>query len=418
MIRRLLVFLALCSLPVAAQQKSAPVSGTGDWPQWRGPARDGAVPAASVPKTWPKAYAEKWRVDIGEGYSSPVTSGGRVFIHSRKDPLEVVTAVNAVDGKTIWQQSYPAPYPKNQYAVKMGRGPNATPLVAGTRIFTFGATGMLVAWDAATGKNLWQKDFSPKVDFSKLFCGTSASPVIANGLVVAQAGSDVGGGVIVGLDPATGAVKWEWKGAGPGYASPLVINVGNSSQIVTMTNSSVVGLDAKTGQQLWTAAFPDDWHENITTPVWTGDTLIVSGTRQGTHAYRLVPAGAMWKAEQLWKSPESSMYMSTPVVADGLIYGMSDKRKGMFVAVDIKTGAVKWRTEGREGMNTVVQLLPQHIAFLTDEAKLVLAKRNTADFTADQKYDLPVSATWGAPIWLGADLILRDAAGLVRLSGK
>ena len=173
----------------------------------------------------------------------------------------------------------------------MAKGPNATPLLAGNRLFTMGASAVLNAWDTRTGKQLWTKDFSKSVDTSKLFCGTAASPLLFNGLVVIQVGSDVHGGQIMALDPATGAARWEWRGAGPGYASPVIINVAGGPQIVSMTNGSIIGLDGK-GAELWSVPFPDEWHENIVTPTWTGTHLIVSGPRQGTHALRGAGTGS------------------------------------------------------------------------------------------------------------------------------
>ena len=121
-----------------------------------------------------------------------------------------------------------------------------------------------------------------------MFCGTAASPLIVNGRLVVQIGSDIHGGQVLALNPATGATEWEWRGLGPGYASPVLIEVAGSQQIVTMTEGSIVGLDGKAGKELWSVPFPDEWHENIATPLWTGAQLIVSGTRQGTHAYTLV----------------------------------------------------------------------------------------------------------------------------------
>jgi outer membrane protein assembly factor BamB len=407
-------FQIIIAIVLSVSAQSPPAR---EWTQWRGPNRDGIVPAAQVPADWPAAFGSAWRVEVGEGYSSPVVAGTRVFVHSRKDPKELVTAIDLPSGKTVWQQVYDAPYQKNQYAVRMGKGPNATPLVAEARLFTLGATGILNAWDTASGKRLWEQNYTKEVDFSKLFCGTAASPVLAHGLVVVQVGSDVHGGRILALDPATGATKWQWRGPGPGYASPVIITVGATSQLVTMTNQSIVGLDARTGRELWTAPFPDEWHENIVTPTWTGRHLIVSGTRQGTQAYTLSETGGAWQAKQVWKVTDASMYMSTPVAGDGLIYGLSDKRKGHFVALDESTGAVKWATEGREGDFASVLLTPKHVLFLTNGADLVVARRG-GTFAIDKKYDLGASETWSAPVIVGRDLVIRDAAGVSRLSAK
>jgi outer membrane protein assembly factor BamB len=136
-----LVFLLLLFVqPTSAQ----------DWTQWRGPARDGSVTAKNTPTAWPEGLRQTWRVDVGEGFSSPVISGQRAFVHARRDPEEIVVALDLKDGKVLWQQKYQATFQKNQYAVNMAKGPNATPLVAGDRLFTLGVTGVLAAWDTAT----------------------------------------------------------------------------------------------------------------------------------------------------------------------------------------------------------------------------------------------------------------------------
>ena len=115
------------------------VTGTAtaqEWTQWRGPARDGSVTDRNAPAAWPESLKRTWRVEIGEGYSSPVVSAGRAFVHGRRDPEEIVASINLADGKILWEQKYQAPFKKNQYAVEMAKGPNATPLVAGNRLFT------------------------------------------------------------------------------------------------------------------------------------------------------------------------------------------------------------------------------------------------------------------------------------------
>src|SRR5687767_4766584 len=122
-----------------------------EWTQWRGPARDGMIPASLVPPQWPAAITRQWAVEIGEGFSSPVAISGRVFVHSRQDPEEIVTAIDLNTGKVVWQHKYQAAFKKNQYATQMAKGPNSTPLVAGSRLYTLGVTGILTAWNIADG---------------------------------------------------------------------------------------------------------------------------------------------------------------------------------------------------------------------------------------------------------------------------
>lgn len=395
---------ALLGSPAAAQ----------DWPQWRGPGRDGTVPAATALDDWTRSLHRLWRVEVGEGYSSPVMADGRAFVHGRRDPYEVVTAVELASGEIAWQRNYAAHFSQNRYAVERAKGPHATPLVAGGRLFTLGVTGVLSAWNPQTGDLLWRNDYSASVDTSKLFCGTAASPLVAGGALVVQIGSDVAGGRVITLDPATGAERWVWRGAGPGYASPVVIAPGGEAQIVTLTEGSVEGIDAATGAALWSVPFPDEWHENIVTPVWTGTHLVVSGPRRGTVALSLHRSDGRWRAAEAWANPEVTMYMSTPVFADGTLYGYSSKRKGQLVALDAATGAVRWATAGREGEHASVLLAPAHVLFLTNNAELVAARRLPARFEETARHPVADSETWAMPVPLADGLLVRDGGGLLR----
>ena len=387
----------------------------GQWPQWRGPARDGSVAAAAVPK-WPDAWKRAWRVDVGEGYSSPVVSGSRVFVHSRKDPDELVTAIDLASGKVLWQQKYTSPFNKNQYARNMAKGPHSTPLAAGDLVITIGGSGVVSAWNAATGALAWRKDYSSTVDLSKLFTGTASSPLLEGGSVMVQVGSDVHGGQILALDPKTGTERWTWKGKGPGYASPIVFVAAGTRQIAMMTNGSVEGLDAKSGASLWSVPFPDEWHENIVTPIWTGTHLIVSGTRAGTHAYTIAQSGGKWQATQAWKNPDIAMYMSTPVLAGGTLYGLSSRKRGQFVAVDAASGALKWATEGRATNHASILLTPTHVLILTTAGELLLVKPTAAKYEEERRYTVADSETWAVPVVLAEGLIVRDATGVVKLT--
>jgi outer membrane protein assembly factor BamB len=400
--------VVVLTLPLRAQE----------WAQWRGPSRDGVVSAANAPAPWPASYTQTWRVAVGEGYSSPVIAGGRVFTHSRTDPAEIVTAIDLATGKVAWQQRYDAGFTKNQYATAMAKGPHATPLVAAGRVFTLGVTGVLTAWDAAAGRQLWRHDYSSEVDTSKLFCGTAASPLMAGGLLIVQVGSDTKSGKILGLDPATGVARWTWAGLGPGYGSPVIIQPQGIGQLAAVTEGSIVGIDFATGKQLWSTPFPDDWHENIVTPVWTGSALVVSGPRQGTHALAIEKNGTAWRVTETWKNDAVTMYMSTPVAGDGMLYGFSDKQKGRFVALDLKTGAVKWTTDGRQGEHASMLLTPSHLVALNNNGEMQVVSRSAGRFVAEKTYTVANSATWAMPVLLGRDLIVRDATGVMRLTGK
>ena len=381
------------------------------WPQWRGPARDGAVPAALVPKAWPSALTEGWSVAVGEGYSTPVVGGGRVFVHARRDPDEVVTAFDLATGKQVWTDAHRAPFTKNQYANSMAKGPNATPLLAGGRLYTFGVTAVLTAYDAASGKVLWRKDYTKDIDSSKLFCGTAMSPILVDGSVIVHVGDDRGG-VFRAFDAATGTMKWEQKGPGPGYASPVLATIAGARQIVTLTDTSVIGVSPENGAALWSFPFPDEWNENIVTPIVIGDTVIVSGTRQGTRALRIARSGAALTATQLWHSPETAMYMSSPVLHGGVLYGLSSRKRGHFFALDPATGKTLWVTEGREAANAHLVTAGSNLVIQLDNGELVVAPISKTGFKPERRYAVGKSATYTHPVLTDRGVLVRDQTHL------
>jgi outer membrane protein assembly factor BamB len=428
--------LVLFVLAVGAHSTSAQ-----EWTQFRGPSRDGIVPTAVIPKPWPKSTKRAWEVEIGEGYSSPVVANGRAFLHSRRDPEEIVTAIDLKTGTVAWQQKYAAAFAKNQYATAMAKGPHSTPIVVGARLFTLGVTGILTAWNTADGTIAWRQDYSSSIDTSKLFCGTAKSPMLEGGSLIVQVGSDVHGGRVLALDPATGKERWAWTGLGPGYASPLAVTIDGVRQIITMTNGSIVGIEAANGASLWSIPFQDDWHENIVSPLWTGSSLIVSGPRQGTHAYAIArvegppsrPEAASarsrrssqaleraeadkWQTKQVWKNTDVTMYTVTPVLADGIIYGMSNKRSGQFVAVRASDGWLKWSTPGRDGRHASILQNGEYLLFLTDGGVLIVSKRTAEGFVEERRYELSQSATWSMPVFLPDGMLVRDANSLQRLT--
>jgi outer membrane protein assembly factor BamB len=402
------VFAFLTFMAVAAE-------GSAQWPQWRGPGRDGVVPASSVPSTWPDKPALKWKQPIGEGYSSPVIDGGRVFVHSRQDPEEIVSAFDLETGKPVWSAKYQAPFTKSQYAGQMAKGPFSTPLVADGRVYTLGVTGILSAFDAAGGRLAWRKDFSGEVSTAKLFTGTAMSPVLTGGLLVVHVGDDTKG-AFRAYDAATGAEKWSLPGHGPGYASPVLVTVMGVRQLVTMTDKAVVAIDPAAGTLLWSLPFPDEWNENIVTPVLAGDVLVVSGIRKGTYGYLVGKTEKVWVPKPLWHNADLPMYMSTPVADGSLIYGFSSRRKGQLFCLDAKTGTAKWTTEGRAAPNATIVRAGSNLMVLTTDGDLIVANRSPEKYEELKRYRVGTAPVWAHPAYGRGTVVIRDADSLAAWS--
>ena len=382
-----------------------------DWPQWRGPSRDGIVPAEAVPKAWPEQLARKWTQEIGEGYSSPVVAAGRVYVHSRQKTDEVVSAFDAASGAAVWRKSYPAAFRKNQYAVSMAQGPNATPVLWRGELITFGISGILSAFDADSGALKWRHDYSASVDTSRLFTGTAMSPIVEDGRVILHVGDD-SGGQWKALDAASGKEVWTHTLDGPGYASPVPGTFAGTRQLVTLTDRSVVGVAAESGKPLWRVPFKDEWNENIVTPVVAGDMVIVSGIRRSTIAVRPRMTNGKWSAEQIWSSEKTPMYMSSPIVDDGHLYGFSNLRKGQLFCLNLANGAVTWTTEGRAGASAALLNAGPHIVYLTTEGELIVAAKNPDRYQELRRYEVATGSTYAHPVLLGIGVIVRDATSV------
>jgi outer membrane protein assembly factor BamB len=383
------------------------------WQQWRGPTRDGVVPAANVPSAWPAKPALKWKQSVGEGYSSPIIDASRVFLHSRQDPEEVVTAFDLASGKEVWRATYRSAFERNPYAKHMAKGPFSTPLAAGGRLFTLGGTAVLSSFDAATGALKWRKDFSKEIDTSKLFTGTATSPIIVDGLLIVLIGDD-GGAAVRAFDPATGKEKWTLPVRISAYATPIVVAPSGtgSRHLVTMTGDAFIGFDIASGKLLWSVPFTDEWNENIVTPVLAGDVLVISGARKGTFGYRLERAGGTWTPKQIWHNTDLPMHMSTPVADGPMLYGFSNKRKGQIFCLDARTGRAKWTTEGRGGFNASLLSVGPNLIVLTIDGEMIVIRRTPEKYDEVRRYTLSSSQTWAHPVILKDAIVVRDADSL------
>ncbi|HEV2762684.1 MAG TPA: PQQ-binding-like beta-propeller repeat protein, partial [Pyrinomonadaceae bacterium] len=399
-----------------AETRASASSINVEWPQWRGPNRDGVVTGVAAPRAWPKQLKEQWRVTVGTGHASPVVSEGRVYQFARQGDNEVLSAFDAATGKELWRsEPLRVEYEMNPAATGHGKGPKSTPAVAAGRVFTLGITGVLSAHDAKTGKLLWRKDFSKQYPTNSPLYGTAMSPVVEKNLLIAHVGGHDKGS-LAAFDAATGAVKWSYDADGPAYSSPILINTGGERQIVTFTQSTFVGLSAATGKPLWKLPAKTHYDTNCNTAVVYKDTVVASLEGQGVVAFRVVKQGAGWSAQEVWRNSEHELYMNSPVLHGNLLFGFSARKKGQLFALDADTGKTVWQGPGRAGENASLLNVSGTLLALTNDAQLIVLAASAREYAPQAQLTVATSPTWAHPVFLGDRILVKDETTLASLA--
>ena len=401
--------LALTAIGVLAMTIAAGSQAT-EWSQWRGPNRDGVASGFTVPAAWPDRPRQLWKVPAGIGHSSPVVAGNRLYQFSRLGDDEALTAYDAATGRQIWRQTYAAPYEMNPAATTHGKGPKSTPVVDRGRVFTLGISGILSAFDAATGKLTWRHDFRKELKATSPDFGTAMSPIVDGDHLIAHVGG-TGDGPLIAFSVTDGARRWTWKGDGPSYASPIIATVGGVRQLITQSQRHVIGLSPADGRELWRIALTTDYDQNIVTPVVAGGLLIYGGLSKPTTAVRLEQQAGEWKPQPVWQNADVPMYMSSPVAAAGVLYGLTHRNRGQFFALDLASGRTLWTSPPRQGDNAALTIAGGLVIATTTDGKIVVM-RTGQSYTLVREYAVADSPIWAHPGFHAKSVIVKDAETL------
>jgi len=376
-----------------------------DWPQWRGPNRDGKVTGFTVPQTWPQELTQKWKVTVGAGDATPALMGDRLFVFARQGEDEVTLCLNAGDGKELWQNKCAAQAPSGP----AGRhpGPRSSPTVAEGKVVTLGAGGILSCLDAATGKEVWRKD-----EFTKAVPRfyTAMSPIVVDGVCIAHLGGG-DNGAIIAFDLPTGAEKWKRVGDGPAYASPVLMTVDGTKQIVEMTDKSIVGVAVADGELLWQIpAVPQRRFYNSATPIVDGSTVIYTGQGQGTKAVKVEKKGDGFAAQELWSNAELGTGYDTPVLKDGLLYGLSDR--GNLFCMHSQTGQAAWTNTNRLSSFGAVLDAGAVLVALPEKSGLIVFRPSDKQYEELARISVSETPIYAHPVLAGNRIFVKDQDAL------
>jgi outer membrane protein assembly factor BamB len=364
---RLAVVLAVVPCGVGLLVSAHAQAPASDWPQFLGPTRDG-IYTGSIAESWPPAGPRVvWKKRVGQGFSGPVVTQGRVILFHRVANEEVVEALDARTGEARWRYAYPTNY-RDDFG--FDEGPRSVPVVAGGRVYTFGAQGQLHAIEFETGRRVWSEDTARRYGVRKGFFGAAGSPLVEDGRVIANIGGRDAG--IVAFDGSSGRVLWTATDHEASYSSGIAATIAGTRLAIFFTREGLVGLDPAAGS----IAFSRRWRSRLgasvngATPLVVGDLIFISAT-YGTGAAVLRLEGS--QLIQLWASDDVlSNHYASSVYYDGHLYGYHGRQEynPSFRAVELRTGRVRWSVdEFRAG---TVTLAGNRLLIMRETGELVL----------------------------------------------
>lgn len=390
------------------------VAHADDWPQWGGPGRDFKVVAKGLADHWPEAGPKQlWSRDFGEGYSAIVAGGGKLYTMYRKGEQDVIVSLDGASGETSWQHSYDAPTYAEQ-RLDFGKGPNASPLLLGDRLVTVGFTSKLNCVSTESGKLFWSHDLIKKFGGKIQEFGYSASPIEYKGNVIVLVGGKKHG--VMAFDPKDGSVVWGGDPLDISYASPIVINVDGQDQIVIMSSTEVIGLDASNGKTLWRHPCLNQYKNNAADPLWGDDNLlwVATQTDGGTRVLRLSQRGGKTDIEQVWFEKKIKIFHWNAIRVDDHVYASIGNNTSIMVGVEIKTGKIMWRKRGFHKA-LCVYAGDGKLIFLDENGKLVLAKVSPKGIEIASQVQLTEKVSWTVPTLVGQTLYVRDNKRIMAL---
>lgn len=394
---------------------AAPPSADTSWPQWGGPRRNFTVETTGIRSSWPAAGPAKlWERTLGEGHSSIVAEGGRLYTMYRPAGLlsmirrsqqEIVTAIDASTGRTIWEHPYDAS--TGGLDLSEGAGPHSTPLILGDRLIVMSSRVEIMALDKATGRQIWYHDLIKELGAPMDDRGYSSSPIAYANTVLVPVGAP--GASVVAFNPQSGAIVWKGGSFPVAPASPVLIKVDGQDQLVVSGANEIAGVNPSNGAVLWTHPNKTDWGLNISTPVWGDDNLlfVAAAYNNGARALKLTQAGGKTTVQEKWKQNRMRVHIGTVIrLGDFAVGSSGDFGPCPTVAIDINTGQILW--QNRDFARSTFLHADGKLIVMDEDGTIGLATASRQGFTVLARAQVLTNRAWTPPTLLGTKLYVRD----------
>jgi outer membrane protein assembly factor BamB len=373
-----------------------------DWPQWRGPNRDGMSSETGLLDAWPKGGPPLvWKIQgLGEGYSSPAIAAGRLYIQGQHGDEEFVLAFDASSGKPLWRAHTGIPFKESR-----GYGPRSTPTVDGERLYALAADGMLVCLKTATGERIWGFNIVDHFHAHVPHWGISESPLVEGDRVIVTPGGSGAG--VVALDKMSGKLLWQSQSDHAGYSSPMAFDAGGTRELAVFTADAALGLDFATGKLLWRYERVANGTANIATPiVHDGEVFVSSDYGTGCVLLKVAAGGS---ASEVYFNRDMRNHYSTSVLVGDYLYGFSSS---ILTAMKFQTGEVAWRDRS-VGKGSLIYA-DKRLYVLGEDGVVALVDATPAGYREISRFEISKGdfPTWSQPVIANGQLYLREQDNL------
>ncbi len=392
-----------------------------DWPQWRGPLRNGqAGPDVLAIPSLPRDLHPEWRLPIGGGFSSPIVSGGKLVFLDEREGQEWAHLIDASVGKEIWKVAY-APVFQDEW----GAGPRSTPIIDGDRLYVQACNGEFRCLQLADGKTIWKTSFEG--DFGVKFLGSKAkegtasrrgnngSGVIYRDRIVLPVGNTDGASLVC-FDKLTGKVLWKSQSDEAAYSSFMAARLAGTEQIVAFTADALLAVLPDTGRLLWRVPLKTDAKRHAGSPVIFGDNVVVNSQTIGLICEHITQESGVFKATEAWSDKSLKINLATPVEVEGNLYCQGVNKD--YLCINGGTGKVLWSETGfgrgdkKDYSSTI--LIDHNLLILTYEGQLVLAAADPSKYKELGRLQV-CGNTWSHPAYAQGRLFIRDGRELLCL---
>jgi outer membrane protein assembly factor BamB len=411
---------AHCQATRSANNKPAPTAKpdtSGSWLHWGGPRRDFIATSNGIASSWPGDGPQKlWSRLLGDGYAGIAVEGTILYTAYRRDPQEVIVAINANTGETIWEYAYDNPF-KSAYSENISSGPRAMPQVIGDRLVTASATGKIHSIDKRKGRPVWSRDLYSEFGGNRLEFGYSCHALPYKDNLILLAGGQ--GSAALSLRQKDGAVVWKNLSFNNAHSSPVLIEVDGQPQVVALLASEVIGFDPENGQLLWRHPHETQYGLAISTPVWLpGNLLFVSSAYDGgSRVLQLRLSGGKTEVKEVWVNRRLQSHFGAVIRQGDYLY-FSEGHNGppLMTCVNFRNGEVAWQQRGF----AKAQLLSADgkLILLDEDGTLALVEATPKELRTLSKVSLLESVSWTPPTLAGTKLYLRDRRRIIALDLK